>query len=137
MENIKLSNIGLKKSIFVSLRKALFPKYQVPQLTIHLYNCFHHSTIPINVNAIKFFLIEQETKFNFSVMHHTEKSDPYLILINIQLNCDCNHTFPFDLSHNEIPFGVKSIGKLQLQSKFSIYLIKFINLIVYVLASIC
>ena len=31
---------------------------------------------------------------------------------------DCNYPFPIDLAPNEILFGDKSIGKVQLQSKF-------------------
>ena len=33
-------------------------------------------------------------------------------------NLDCNYTFPIDFTITEIPFGAKSIGKVQLQSKF-------------------
>ena len=35
----------------------------------------------------------------------------------IKPNSDCNYTFPTDLAPNVILFGVKSIGKVYLQSK--------------------
>ena len=41
-------------------------------------------------------------------------------ILLIQTNLDCNYTFPIDLAPNGIPLCDKSIGKVQLQSKFGL-----------------
>ena len=37
-----------------------------------------------------------------------------------KINLDCNYTFRIHLASNRIPFGVKSIGIVQFQSKFGL-----------------
>ena len=45
------------------------------------------------------------------MLAHTEKLVMNCLIGYIKPNLDCNYTFLIDLAPNEIPFGVKLIGK--------------------------